>query len=391
MSTDKPLSIEVLGTVFTVWWGTGVTPEQRELMRRAWSRCIVKSVALTVPSPKDEPAEPTRSLPFTALVTFTSNSAGSGRRNLAAVSYERLAERMTSELTYAAILEQAGKLTMLHACGVADLHTGAVIALVAKSGTGKTTAATVLARKFGYVTDETVAVAPQGDVVAYPKPLSVKQVRTESAKAQIGPDDMGLKEAPEALSLGAIVLLDRSNHHAGKPTLHRVPLADAVLALIPESSSQAQIENPLQSLCRLIEAVGGVWRVRYAEAEDLATAFGALSFPPSEKSSAWFSCERVGDSDADNEEFPTNCYLRNEPLDAVEIDGELILMLASEVVRLTGVGPAIWRLSSRPVTMQEIVRELENSYGLPDDYQTYIDAAVGSMVARGLLRTGTTR
>ena len=63
---------------------------------------------------------------------------------------------------------------MLHACGVADPE-GAVIALVAKSGTGKTTASSQLARTFGYITDETVAIRADGTLCRIPSPCQLSR------------------------------------------------------------------------------------------------------------------------------------------------------------------------------------------------------------------------
>ena len=198
---------------------------------------------------------------------------------------------MTSEVTVAAILERAGELTMLHACGVADSG-GAVVALVAKSGTGKTTASSELARTFGYITDETVAIRVDGTVVPYPKPLSVKQGRPDAAKLQVGPDELGLHGAPDNPRIAAIALLDRiSGGDYQLPAIEPVPLVDAVLALIPDTSSQAAVFQPLQSLCRLIDSVGGVFRVSYSEAADLtdslAPLFLAPAVEPEEVTVAW--------------------------------------------------------------------------------------------------------
>ena len=180
-------------------------------MAQAWSRC------LTGPRPDGE-AEPCSSdLPFTATLRYESALPGAGVRHLGSDTFEGLAEAVTSEVTVAAILERAGELTMLHACGVADQN-GAVIALVAKSGTGKTTASSQLARTFGYITDETVAIRPDGTVVPYPKPLSVKQATPGAAKLQVGPDELGLK--PRA---------GQSPHHvhraAGQGCRRGVPVA----------------------------------------------------------------------------------------------------------------------------------------------------------------------
>ncbi len=223
------------------------------------------------------PAEPTEAQPFTASVTFQPVTHDGGSFALQAASFGELAESLTSRLTLAAILANAGELTMLHACGVADPATGAVVALVAKSGTGKTTAASVLARKYGYVTDETVAIRPDGSVIPYPKPLSVKQGPRAQHKRQVGPDQLGLMPAPTKPYIQSIVLLDRVEaSHPVPATLGKVPLADAVLALIPDSSSQGEFGEPLQSLCRLIDGVGGVWRLTYSEAQDLPAVLEPL-------------------------------------------------------------------------------------------------------------------
>ena len=157
------------------------------------------------------------------------------------------------------------------------IPSGAVIALVAKSGTGKTTASSQLARTFGYITDETVAIRADGTVVPYPKPLSVKQATPGAAKLQVGPDELGLQVAPDNPRITAIALLDRvAGGDYQLPVIEPVPLVDAVLALIPDTSSQAAVVQPLQSLCRLIDSVGGVFRVSYSEAADLKDSLAPL-------------------------------------------------------------------------------------------------------------------
>ncbi|GAP54491.1 hypothetical protein AHiyo6_10560 [Arthrobacter sp. Hiyo6] len=255
------LNIEVLGTHFGVSWGHAVSAQQQAIMRAAWKRCAGRPATVLTPAPHP----PTGRLPFSASVAYRTKSRIPVTFQLQAETFEGLAENLTSQLTLAAILEHAGQFTMLHACGVADPQTGAVVALVAKSGTGKTTASSVLAAAYGYVTDETVAILPDGSIVAYPKPLSIKQPNPEAPKFQVGPDELGLLTAPEELFVQSIVLLDRVAAADGpvSPVLQRVLLADALLALIPETSSQSKIEQPLQSLCRLIDHVGGVWKVTY--------------------------------------------------------------------------------------------------------------------------------
>ena len=54
----------------------------------------------------------------------------------------------------------------LHAAGLTD-DRGRVLALVAASGTGKTTAARILGRHLGYLSDETISVGAELEVLPY--------------------------------------------------------------------------------------------------------------------------------------------------------------------------------------------------------------------------------
>lgn len=89
--------------------------------------------------------------------------------------FARANESLTSAITLAAIDQLAGHRMMFHACGLADPVSGATIAFIAPSGTGKTTVARTLGPGLGYVSDETIAVDAELRIVPYPKPLSVKQ------------------------------------------------------------------------------------------------------------------------------------------------------------------------------------------------------------------------
>ncbi|BCW72584.1 hypothetical protein NicSoilB8_36280 [Arthrobacter sp. NicSoilB8] len=321
-------------------------------------------------------------------------------RHLGSDTFEDLAEAVTSEVTIAAILERAGELTMLHACGVADPE-GAVIALVAKSGTGKTTASSQLARTFGYITDETVAIRADGSVVPYPKPLSVKQALAAAAKLQVGPDELGLQVAPDQLRIAAIALLDRvAGGDYRVPVIDPVPLADAVLALIPDTSSQAAVFQPLQSLCKLIDSVGGVFRVSYSEAADLADGLAPLFLTkpgnPQEVTREWSpaliqpEAELAADQADEQppEPIPAGWLRRAEPVDAVEIGEDLLVLTDSEVIRLSGIGPVIWKSARRPVSMQTLAGHLEAEHGLPGGYEALLNAAVDGLVDRGIFLRG---
>jgi hypothetical protein len=271
---------------------------------------------------------------------------------------------------------------MLHACGVAHPATGAVVALVAKSGTGKTTAASVLARTYGYVTDETVAVAWDGSVVPYPKPLSVKQ-EGGFPKRQASPDEFGLQPAPALPHIQSIVLLNRIEgvRHTA-PVLERVPLADAVLALVPESSSLAEVVDPLQSLCRLIESVGGVWQVTYSESADLPAALEPLFRLQQTTQTGWAPAAA---KTVRQPQIPAGHIQRRAPRDAVTIAGDLLIMLDNQIVRLSGIGPAVWGACAKPVSLDGITNYVGSVHGKPEGYREAVAAAVDQLVAKSIL------
>jgi hypothetical protein len=372
------LCVDVLGVQFGVRWGRAVTRQQREGMGAAWARCASVRQPMLPPLPE----EPTAGLPFTASVAHRSVRHDGGTFLLRAASFEELAETLTTRLTLAAILANAGELTMLHACGVADPLTGAVVALVARSGTGKTTAAAALAQTYGYVTDETVAIAHDGSVVPYAKPLSVKHGHSQY-KRQVGPDELGLLPVTAMPFIQSIVLLDRVQGGATMaPVLEKVPLADAVLALLPETSSQAEIGAPLQSLCHLIDDVGGVWRVTYSEAEDLPAALEPLFREQPRSEPEWKA--KVAEI-AEPGDILEGCYRRAAARDAVAIGADLLLMLQNQVVRLSGIGPAIWEAAAAPVPPDHLVEAVARVHGAPEGHRAAVVRAVEQLYAQSVL------
>ncbi|QCO99659.1 hypothetical protein FCN77_20570 [Arthrobacter sp. 24S4-2] len=333
------LCIDVLGTQFAVRWGRAVTAEQGQSMRSAWARCASSGAPVIPPLPK----VPTVALPFSASVAYQSHGYDGGTFPLQAASFQELAESLASRLTGAALAENAGELMMLHACGVAAPETGAVVALVAQSPTGRTAAASVLARTFGYITDSIVAIQPDGSVVPYPGPLSLDK-GTGAPERQVGPDQLGLRPAPPRPFLRSIVLLDRVDaaqpsdlgHGRPGPILRQMPMADALVALVPDSPSQAEMDQPLQSLCRLIDFVGGVWQVTYSEAEDLPRVLEPLFRKRRRTRPGWAAAPL----DAESGAIPDGWLRGVEPRDAVIVDGDLLLMLDAEIVRINGIAPA---------------------------------------------------
>lgn len=261
---------------------------------------------------------------------------------------DRLGQVLASLLTTQAIDDLAGRRIMLHAAGLAD-ESGAVIALVAPSGTGKTTATRALTTQaFGYVTDETVAIGDDLTVVAYPKPLSVADdPATPAVKSQHSPDSLGLKPAPAVLRLARIVLLNRVHGPRVEPSLTECALLEAVWALMPEISAFTSLATPLQQLCDLVGKCG-VWRLTYSEIEtagDLLDGLQQTSVPPVE----WEALEPYA-APADPAGF-----VRGHYLDAVRIEDQAVVLLDFAPVRLSPLALTLWRRCGAGATESELV------------------------------------
>ena len=174
-------------------------------------------------------------------------------------------EVATQDITKAFIGQHHGKLLMLHAGAVTD-EAGRTLAYVAPSGTGKSTLTRLLAREFGYVTDETVGIRVDTlEVLPYPKPVTFGP-RGER-KREHAPDAIGLQHpAPNPVLVG-LAVLDRRDGAA--PAFTALPLLDAIDRIVSETSSLSKLPRPLHALAGVIERVGAVTLVEYGEAGDI--------------------------------------------------------------------------------------------------------------------------
>lgn len=210
---------------------------EREV-RRAWSRCLDAAPEhepdVRVPAELDDAAE-----------------------------LDRVMDALSPAVTIAAIGHQAGDLLMLHAAGVAAPD-GRTVALVGPSGTGKTTASLLLGERFGYVTDETVAVRADGTVAAYPKPLSIRRDGTPY-KAQTAVDHLG--DTPQSTTLHRVVVLRRDG--AEDAWIERVPTLEALATVATETSYLRRMHRPLHHLADLLGARGGLRMLHYRDATQL--------------------------------------------------------------------------------------------------------------------------
>jgi len=298
-------------------------------------------------------------------------------------------------LTIASISRRRGSALMLHAAGL-SLGPRAV-ALVGPSGTGKSTAARELGRHFGYLSDETVVIEEDRRVSPYRKPISViADHGSPWDKAEFSPAELGLRE-PETAYLEALVVLERDPGRE-VPELTTLPLVDALIAVIPESSSLPMVERPLQRLAEAASRSGGPYVLRYGEigscvdlVADLLAPDGAWTRsapragwtttppPPDPTRSAGVTGDGVDDLSG---ERLVRCPWR----DSVHGEDGTLLLMGERPVRLGPVGEVLWRRAEQPITRTEAVEAVVDELGPHPDASVIVAEGVTSLLDSGVLR-----
>jgi len=307
-----------------------------------------------------------------------------------------LAQRITSQVTLAAIGGLRGEALMLHAAAVA-LDDGRVIGFIGPSGRGKTTAAHELGRIYGYVTDETLALRSDGSVIAYPKPLSIGA--KSEVKATEPPSALGLQAMPSVdLHLAALVLLDR-RPDVVEPFVEAVPLLEALPELVAQSSYLSALDRPLRTLISLIRSTGGVRRVVYSEAATIPALVGAVLDSVAEAEPVLIDVSNLSQRDCDcggkviedtvgraATDRP-GAYWRGTYVDAMLVDDALTVLTSGRLTVLVGVGPALW-LAADGLLVDELTDAARRELPPPPDgvdVDGVISAALSDLETAGLL------
>lgn len=304
--------------------------------------------------------------------------------------------RLSSDVTQSAIAARQGEQWMLHAAGLAAPD-GRVVVLVGRSGAGKTTAVSVLARRWGYVSDEAIGIDDDGRVHAYRKPLSVI-TDGHTSKVQHAPDDLGLQPLPDGpLQLWRIVLLDRDRRHT-RARLIAVAPSVAFADLAPNSSALTAMPHPLRTMQHLIARTGGVLLAQYSEAADLEPLLDRLDasndfeFHPADEAVVPLD----GGSAHDHAGEPairataSSTYRRVAVVDWCPVDDEQIAVLSAQtagrgILRvLAGLAPAIWSAAADDIALSDLVRRTAARFDDPPPPEA-VESAVAQLVDAGLL------
>ncbi len=187
-------------------------------------------------------------------------------------------ESVVNQATNLAIRSRRGSRLLFHGAALAHPSLGTAIALVAESGTGKTTATRHLGRELAYLTDETVSISLEpGDdyrVEPFAKPLSTLEGGVRP-KVQHSPESLGLMPASLALDtrLVAVAVLDRirdevdeigpkaPEHNPDRPSgVSRLQLVDAIAELVGQTSSLTAVPRGLVAFATMLDECGGAVR-----------------------------------------------------------------------------------------------------------------------------------
>lgn len=328
---------------------------------------------------------------------------------------ESIPYSVSRALTLQAITRRRGEALMLHAVGLCG-DNGRAVALVAPSGTGKTTAAKKLGRHLGYLSDETVIIEADDRISAYPKPLSIITNPGESwSKHEESPDDLELlhpdPDGPPP-TIAAVVVL-RRDAELSAPTFTMHPLVDAILDVIPETSALPSLPDPLDRLCRVLTKSGGPFLLTHPDITGCVDLIVALTEPdPARDAQAPTWTHHPGPPPPPpvvedfmdkgppyNDEPPEpgapitrtpiewgSVVVRGRWTDCIVAEGEAVLLRDLIPVRLSRLGTILWESADQPTTVAALHEQVVALIGSNEESADLVVKAVQLLVDNALLR-----
>lgn len=294
---------------------------------------------------------------------------------------------LTVRVTLAALEATAGKRLNFHAGAVSDAD-GRALAVIGASGAGKTTAIAVLARRLGYISDETVSIAQDLVIHPHPKPLSVL-LDGDTAKASVSPDDLGLMPTPASARLRRIVLLRRS--HAGVEPgeatsygLAPISTPRAIVEAVAQTSSLVLLPEPMLGLAMAIDHCGGAFALDYAEIDEHVDEL--LDLLAHRQTSPTGRIHVPGDAPVPD---PAR-WSRSPWRDAVAYDDEVVVMIDDTAHLLGGIGTTTWLALDTPKGVEELVDVACAEHGEHPQARELVESALQQLADRGLVVAPTT-
>lgn len=341
------LRITALGTVLDLVFPRQAPASFVDAVAHVWSRCLADSAD----KPDAQTKTPQQAEPLTVAGPIDDTDE----------AVRAALQRLSQDVTRYLIAAQTGRLLMFHAGAVSHPATGRSVVFVAPSGTGKTTLAGLLGRSFGYLTDETVGIDPaSGRIHPYPKPLSISP-DGHRAKVETSPDDLGLVHGHPNPTVSRFVLLSRQSGSAASPRLEELAHPGNLRAE-PPAAATARGRGPAR---------------RHRPGSPLHVQRGRRPRPGGVRSHGGA--------------VVNSAYCRIEPLDALVVDGEALLLLEpDQVVRLSPIATAVFQITAAGASLESLLIQVEERFGSPadGDAETALQAILDDLVQASVLARG---
>lgn len=278
--------------------------------------------------------------------------------------------RISGDVTSRVLRKLVGEKLLLHAATVAVESIGTVV-LSGASGAGKSTAAVTLAQLGSYMTDELTVLDPHTfHPIPFAKPISLVKSTKETGrriKEDVALASLGIVRTPDhkVHAPDHLVLVNR-NPECSAPHVEHVDLAEAIVALVGQSSSLWKLDQPLSVLVNFIASLKGAWRATYSEVADLP---GALKKAIAESPVGGLQEDKsdeyalISPSDVSTREAKPGEYFLAPFAEALWCGNTLLVLSTSDspsLVKLQGISALLWEVLAEagPGTNDALVRDI---------------------------------